>query len=401
MNKKKFLLDFVLNLLATSIPLFILQFICLPYVNKIFGEQEYGLVVTYISLFSLISHSFGNSLNNARLISRNKYEECNYSLGDFNLLLRYGITLNIIFIMFSNFLFNNKISIKLLIALLIISNVNMLREYLIVYYRLIINYKKILLNNIILSIGITVGFGVFIYTKYWVMIYLIGYLAAYIHLIYDTKYFKEGSKRSKEYLNTKKKYNNLIIACFLASLPNYIDKIMLYPLLGGTAVSIYYASSIFGKIIAKFVGPINSVVLSYVSKMKSIKSKDFYLLIGSMLTISIIGFFISIIISKYLLKILYPSIYIDANKYIIIVTLTAIMSMISSIINPFIMHFMNIKYQVYLNIVNSFIYIIFGYVGYKIYGLAGFCLGLLINNIIKVIIYIYLMKKNVLSNNTN
>lgn len=58
-----------------------------------------------------------------------------------------------------------------------------------------------------------------------------------------------------------------MISNVLARAINYADKILLYPLLGGTMVSVYYAATVFSKVVSLAITPINSVALSYLSKI--------------------------------------------------------------------------------------------------------------------------------------
>lgn len=64
----------------------------------------------------------------------------------------------------------------------------------------------------------------------------------------------------------------LFIAGLISRLINYADKLLIYPVLGGEEVAVYYAASIIGKMISMLISPISNVVLSYLAKIE--KKKD-------------------------------------------------------------------------------------------------------------------------------
>ena len=83
---KKIFGDMTLNLIATAIPIVALQFIFLPILSDQMGGETYGLVITLITIFNVIPASFGNVLNNIRLLYENKYRKNQYT-GDFQIIL--------------------------------------------------------------------------------------------------------------------------------------------------------------------------------------------------------------------------------------------------------------------------------------------------------------------------
>ena len=83
---KKIILDIVLNITATAIPLIILQLVVLPLIATKMSDELYGFTLTIISTITIIASSLGNALNNVRLIKNRVYEEKGIQ-GDFSILL--------------------------------------------------------------------------------------------------------------------------------------------------------------------------------------------------------------------------------------------------------------------------------------------------------------------------
>ena len=90
-KNKKIILDMILNIIAATIPVAVLQLIVYPITAKNIGGDEYGLMLTIYSVWIMISNSLGNVLNNVRLLWNGEYEEGEIK-GDFNILLiQWGV----------------------------------------------------------------------------------------------------------------------------------------------------------------------------------------------------------------------------------------------------------------------------------------------------------------------
>lgn len=385
MARKKFIYDSILNILATGFPLAILQFISLPFVATILGEEQYGNVVTLISLFTILSLPFGNVLNNIRLLTNDKYNKNGIS-GDFNILLLVSTLLSTILMIIATNYYYETFSMINMLLMIIISSLSVLKEYLIVTFRLILDFKGILINNILLAGGYLIGTVIFYITNYWESIYIIGLGLSLIYIIKNTKLHKEPLKVTPLFKSTTYKSVILFFSGFLKTALSHADKLLLFPLVGPQAVSIYYAASIFGKVFSIIITPINSVMLSYLSKMNKFKTSRFLYIVGALFVIGVLGYIVIIIISHPLITFLYPSWAEESLELIYITTATAIVSVISSVLNPFILKFNSINWQILIAGVNLSLYISFAIMFYNLYGLFGFCLGILFANIVKLIL---------------
>lgn len=383
--KKKILLDVILNIVATAIPLLVLQLISLPVVAHRMGSDGYGIVITLISLFTLLSIPFGNSLNNIRLLLNEEYKGKNL-IGDFNILLVWSLIISSFLMFIGVSYFIESFSIINTILTIFIACLILIREYLMVSFRIKLNYQAILINNIILGLGYLLGTYLFYLTGYWHLIYIVGSTVSLFYIIKNSNLIKEPF--FKTYLFKKTSYKSLIlfVSTFLKTLLSYADKLLLFPLLGPHVVSVYYTATVFGKIIAMAITPINSVVLSYLTRIDRLEKRKLVLLIGIIGSIGFIGYFIIILISKPLLYLLYPNWAEQSFKLIYITSGTAIVEVMSSIIHPFILRFKNINWQILINGSSVIVYIVCTLMFYSQYGLLGFCLGVLISSVYKLII---------------
>ena len=120
MSKRKIILDFFINILATCIPIFVIQIIILPLINNQMDLVYYGNIITCTSLISTISVPFGIALNNTRLLKNSRYEKDGES-GDFNLILVFSLVVNSILVVLSSLFMIKEINIIDILFMILIS----------------------------------------------------------------------------------------------------------------------------------------------------------------------------------------------------------------------------------------------------------------------------------------
>ena len=81
-------------------------------------------------------------------------------------------------------------------------------------------------------------------------------------VLFKTRLLKEPFVKTGLFSKVNGDVNRLVIATIISNMMNYADKLVLYPIIGGYAVSVYYTATILGKIIGMLTGPINSVILA-------------------------------------------------------------------------------------------------------------------------------------------
>ena len=387
---KKIVLDIILNVTATAIPLIILQLIVLPLIATRISDELYGLALTLISTITIIASSLGNALNNVRLIKNGLYEKQG-SQGDFPVLLLGELAASCIAIIIS--ISQYKLGYEDLILLIILTLIWTAREYLIVTFRLELNFKGIVINNIIMVIGYVAGLMLYYLTLHWQYVYILGILFSLIYIIKRSDIIKEKITITPLFRTTLSELLFLIFASLINNLLNYADRIIIYPLLGGTAVSIYYASTLFGKIVSTAISPLNSVALSYLAKKNTLKKELFTKTLGFSGIVAILGYVICRIRALPLLKVLYPDWAFQSIKYVPITTWIAMITMVTSVMSPFVLKFCSMKWQLVINITVLIIYLSLSVTLYKSWGLMGFCIGILISNIVKFAIMFVLGMK--------
>lgn len=391
MKAKKVIVDMCCNIVSSAIPVFVLQLILLPALSRNMSSDEYGLVILHLSLFNIVPSAFGNSLNNIRLIE----DYHGKSRTNYNRLLGMFCLINSVCILgYSIFYIKSDMGGVLLLNV-ILSVVWLTKEYIVVGFRIKINYMKILLGNVILSIGYFIGYFVYKMIGEWRYIYLSGLILCLIYISINTKWYKESLKTDSCYKYLFGQTVLLILSSMLYRIPTYADKMMLYPILGGESVAILYVATLTGKIITMVISPVSSVILTYVSKQQKKDTGIFNKALGVSFVLAMIGYVVCVLISKPVLKILYPLLCNDAMELIPLTTATVMITAIISIIDPFILKFYSMKWQIYINGISVVIYFALALFLVR-FGLVGFCLGNLLATIIKLFfeIGIFYVAKN-------
>lgn len=398
-NYKRYILNLFYNALSSFLPIFILQFIILPKVNQSIGATQYGLFLSVIGIINIVPSRAGNVLNNIRLVTSFDYSKKGLN-GDFSLLsIIYCLGSALLAILFLVLLFNkngdySNFSLFVFLCILVFFH-----EYASVEFLLVLDYSKILISQLLLSLGYYLGYLVFKHINYWEIIYITAYLLCDIYIILNSHILSERKTKTELFQTTAKKSLILLIASIIGNSLGYIDRLLIYPLLGGKELSIYYVSTLVGKIISTAIGPVSSLLLTYLSKSGKLSSKKFSILIITSILFGIAGYFASIIIGKPLLQKLYPDLFSEAWNYVFINSFTSIVGMLFSLVNPIVLRFCDTKWQLLLSGLNLLLYLIITLPLLYKFNLIGFCYGVSIVTVINFTITLVLAKIQIRNDN--
>ncbi len=386
----------ILNTIATAIPVIILQLVILPILGRNIESSEYGLIITVLSILNVIPATLGNALNNIRLIFNNRYLE-EQENGDFQIILLSEAVVNIILvILFSLYYFSNlnsPIPVSFHIFMIVIISILWLcREYYIVDFLIHLDYKKILVNNVLLAGGYIIGCFIVNYMNIWhiwEVIYISGYSASLFYIVSKTDIWKEKLVATPIFSRVFKENNIYIVSCILYRAISYADKMLLFPLLGGSNVTIYYVATLSGKVVNMLIMPLGGVVLAHITKKKEIDLVSFNRMLIYGGGASIIGYGLCVLLSRPILGLLYPQYVDDSMNLIFVTTATICIGVLVSLINPYVLKIKPMKWQAIINGITLILYFISAVILLKSYGLIGFCVGCLIANVMKLFVLVF------------
>lgn len=389
--KKKIFADMLLNIFATAVPIVILQLWILPALGKEMSDAHYGLMVTIVSFFNVLPGAAGNVLNNIRLIHA-KDEKGKDETKNFNVLLMVMLVISLVSTFVISLLYDKEITLVTMSLNIVTSILFLVHEYYIVAFRLNINYVRVIISNIFLSAGYIIGYTLFGVVGHWQVIYIVGYFLSIAYIMFKSTLWKEPLRISVRFKRISFDTIWLMLAGVLGRIVTYADKLLIFPILGGEIVAVYYAASVFGKVISMAISPISSVMLTYLSKLRKKNDSLFFYSLLSGACACVLGYIMCLCLSRPVLELLYPQ-YVDkAMKYISITTGIAVMQTLISLVNPFVLRFMDIKWQVAISGGNTLIYVALCLLMLYLWGLYGFCIGALFAGVLKlgVLILIYL-----------
>lgn len=387
-NLKKPFIDASLSIIGTAVPLTILQLVILPSMAGGLDVETYAIVVTMLSVFNLFPGTLGNALNNIRLIYSERYYRSR-SVGDFQYLFALCLFTSSLLVAVLAIAYGVSDIIELFL-LILISCTWAAREYLCVEFRLNLNFKGMLISNLWLSAGYALGSLLFLYFRRWEYVYLVGQLISLGYIICKSKIWHDPFCMTESFRAVGREFGELTLSNMLTRALSYSDRLIVYPILGSSAVTQYYVASLAGKLLSTAIGPINSVVLSYLAKAKRKPVKSFIMALFAGILACVITYIVIIVCADPILSILYPSLVQDALSYVWIASLSSLVYTLISMVQPFTLRYYSMKWQLISNAISLFVYVILSVVLSFLFGLMGFCIASLIVNLLKLMFQIVL-----------
>ncbi len=386
-NNKKILTDVLLNIFATLVCSIVLNFYVFPKLANIYNEVDNGNMLTIYGIISIGISALGNTLTSVRLLMNKNNDEKMLANGDFNIIILILSSIGSLFIFIITYLAFDNTPITI-IFILLTSFIGIYRAYLIVSYRIELNFVKQLISNGFLAIGYILGVFFARDIKYWPVPFLMGESLSLLFSLFASKVTREPFRISKNFKKVTKVFVLLCLTNLIGASISYLDRFLINPLLGAENVSKFFVSSFWGRCLGPFIAPLSAVALSYLSKANiKINKKVFIILfvVGYIPILFMIA--ASLFIGPFFTKIFYGSYYESVKKYIFIASSGILLGYATDLVTPLIITSVDVKKILIVQIIYLLLYLIFAFVGAFYYHIIGFCFGLLFANICKGIIY--------------
>lgn len=397
--KKGPIADFIYSFSAYALPTFVLQFLILPLIARRLSAEDNGLFIALFNAIRLCVSLFITPLSNLRLLKKKECsQEPKFEKG-FNLLFVIVFFLSSLIVMMLALIYydwslNLFSVIRIFAVLLLLAS----HDYYSIAFRIDITYKNILIDNLMIVLGYLVGICLMLKFGYWEFIFICGYTFGLSYTLIQSKLWKAGVHCNLPQ-NTVKEYSQLSISSGFNNATTYCDKLLIYPLIGGYNVSVYNAAAVVSKLMSLVSVPLNNVLLSYivdsdkVTVAKSKRKKLLFLFLG--LSAVLYGAFY--VTSVVFCKILYPQYYGAALGFIPIILLAILLETFSGLFKVYLLRFENTILQVIMSGAKVFLYLLGVFVLNAVckLGLMGFCLAILIANIVHFMIVLIFFIKNI------
>lgn len=322
--------NLIYAVLASVLNNFALQFLLYPAIERQVGEERYGEILVFVTIANVCGLSFGGSANTTYLTSRKHYKS---SFGDFFIILAVtcaGASALSVFLVRG---YLEGPFEALLLALLI--TLTVYHSYSFLEYQLRKDYSGYFLFMVITVCVSAACIPLLRLTGSWAVLLLPGFAAGIIYVWKTGRIFRGLSERSGNMGRAAKDMTAIGSSYLLNYGAQNADRFLLLPLIDGTAVTYYYVASLFSKTLAMVTGPINNLILSYLSeKNKPLDRKTFSVV--TLLIAIVCALFLAavMLIGPWMLRLpfLYPQLVDSVMPYMLLASLGQLLVIGSSII---------------------------------------------------------------------
>ena len=358
----------------------ILQLIVYPLLNKQVGEEELGGLLYIMGIVGIVCPSVGQALNTSRLVVRRDHTVSN---GDYNLLILIcgGITSIVSLILCRGSMTGMGMTACVFVLLMVTT----FRYYGDVEYRLNLNYRRYFIYYALISAGYLAGFGLFKLTGNWIVIFFLGEAAAFLFLLLTGSVYRNFLKRSSAFSVAAQRGIFLMISYFVTNTTLNIDRIVLKHIMGNEAVTEFYVVSLVGKTMVLLVAPINTIIISYLTKSKKLLTRNEFLkltLAGGAVTAIFFG--LCQIGTPLFVWLFYRNLYATVQPFMTIANLAQVLGLYSAYLFILVLTFTTEKWQMILQALHFGVLAVSSVLATQHYGMMGFSLALLGSNLFRV-----------------
>ena len=357
-----------------------IQILIYPYLQRRIGVAAYGDMLYQIAVITILGAGLGLAVNNFRLLHQKdeglKNGDYLYSL----LILVAAGCVPVALLMRGSFTAPGLL-LYLLLAVCIA-----LRYYSDVAYRITLDYRSYFVYYCILTLGYALGLLLWPVLRSWVFVLLLGEAGCVLFCALRGGIYRPLEKRTALW-STQRQILPLAASYLLYNAVIQMDRVLLRHLLGSEAVSVYYVASLLGKIIALLVGPLNSVLLSYLSKMKQgLTQKAVWKLLAAVAAVSALFYGAICIAAPLACRLLYPD--IDCAALLARANLGQVLCFSGSILLTVLLTLAPSYWQLLSQGLYAALFVALGWWGAAANGLEGFVNGTLAANLARCVMVV-------------
>lgn len=384
-NNKRKIRDLCLSIGATAILNIVIQFAMYPFLERNLGEEKYGMALSILSLVVILAGTLGTSANYSRMVSSGT-GGIPYTNGDYNvILLSVSLLCGLGGIFYLRYLGVTSALAAVLFVILVV--LSALRYYSDVEFRMKADFVRYMIYYAAISAGYLLGMLVYKLTGEWMSAIIVGEALGVLFVIFGgTIYKKDTLRTSASFPLVCKSLGFLLLSNLIENLTLNADRLLLMVFSGGVAVSVYYTASLLGKVVAMLSVPINSIIISYLIKYDGSLSKKLWTVASAAACVlGALAFGGCTLVSPFLLKILYPDLYVQASPYIAPAILGQVFYFISGVLLVILLKFRGEKMQFLFNLGYAIEFFAIVIAGTVLGGLDGFVYSALAANAIRFV----------------
>ena len=358
----------------------VLQLLVYPKLQAELGAEANGTVLFIMAFVNILGPSIGQALNNSRLVLRRDMDVRN---GDYNtlILMLTGVGIAVTLVLSASSI-GGRAGFFLTALLILLTN---FRYYGDVEYRLSLDYRSYFIYYALCGAGYAAGYLLYRATGIWYLIFITGEAAALVFVWLRGRIFRPFFRMSPYFSAVLTRGSVLVMSYFVTNLTLNIDRIYLKATLGGEAVTLYYVASLIGKTLVLFIAPVNTILISYMTKDNiRLTRRKFLLYAGAGIAASAVFFLLCQIGTPLFIRLFYPSLYESVRSIIMVVNLTQILAMLSAYLFIIVLTFTGPHWQLLLQTLHLGAVLLLIMLMTAKGGLTGFSNGVLIANTLRI-----------------
>lgn len=374
-------LSFFASIMTTAV----LQLVVQPWIADNYTKADNGEILFITGIINVLILTFGNSLGDIKLTKNASFEK-GEKQPDYNVFLLIAVSLAAILTL-PTFFARIEITVWDAIVLIIFAILGTMHSYMLAILRMRLMFVDSVITSAIRCVGYVVAIPLVMLTEVWAMPFAVSYLFSVTYLLIRTRTLGEGFGFGRNAKAIGKSYGQLSFSYALKSSLTYVDRFMIYPFVGNEEVAIYSVATVLGKCVALVLQPMANVVLGYYAQPGYVMSRKKYWLINLFaVALGNVAFICVWLFSGIFIKLLYPS-YVEAvQPYIIVANIAAILGALPSIIQPALLRYCGMKWQIIIQAIYASSTVILSLVLIHFFSLMGFCFAILIANLLKLVI---------------
>lgn len=362
----------------------IAQFLVYPFWNQVLGKEAYGNIVYLLAIMNTMAISVGSGINYARM--KQSAEEMTHNWA-YNRLMFLGTLSALCLLTVLQCVGLLHLDLQNFVLFCFLTVLTTWRFYGDVEYRLRINYKGYFCYYLLIGLGYIFGIFLFYLSHLWPLALIPGEIAGLVLVAVKGTVFRRDSKRVAFTLTLK------VAALFVGSnvLSNLIfngDRIVLRLFAGGTAVSIYYIATLFGKTMTLVTTPLNGVLVGYLSKYDGqLTHKMMNRVFGITMIATMVATAACLAASWVVLPHLYPNEYGMTAPYLLIGTAAQVFYFVGNVlIASVLLRFTPARNQMLVSGIYAAVFIVICVPIARLRGIAGFCWALFVVNLLRYVL---------------
>ena len=364
----------------------VLQIVVTPLLNRLMGAEQLGNLLYITGLVAIICPSVGQALNTSRLVVR---RDCEVTNGDYDwLLLIFGAIGSVAALVMSR---NSITNMAMAAGVFIMFMLTVFRYYGDVEYRLNLNYRRYFIYYLLIGVGYLAGFVIYRITDQWLWIYLVGEAAALGYVAVTGSVFHKFFQRSDHFSVALERGFFLTLSYLITNTTMNMDRLVIKQILGNEQVTIYYVVSLIGKTLVLLIAPINTIVISYLTKRRELLNRSQFgkavLAGGGVAGVFFLGCQVGTPLFVWLF---YHDLFPSIKGLVTVVNLSQVLGLFSAFLFILVLTFTDEKWQLWIQLAHFVILLTTSVLAAKNYGMIGFAWACLGANTLRVVAVIAL-----------